>query len=102
MGALLSALQKEKVRFQIVGMTAAILQGAPGVTLDADLWLDLPERQYMRPINIALRLGASMVRQTVVSLTIRSKTVADRDKARAVLPLLRDIAACRKRLRIRR
>lgn len=125
-------------------MTAAILQGAPGVTLDTDLWLDLPERQYLRPINLSLSLGATMVRQTIVALTdgklvnfcysiqgvasfateyrraerfvfagvevrvlplervIRSKTAAGRDKDLAVLPLLRDIAASRKRLRIRR
>jgi hypothetical protein len=125
-------------------MTAAILQGAPCVTLDADLWIDLPERQYMRLINLSLRLGATMVRQTVVALTdeklvnfcyqlsglasfrteyrrakliewegipvrvlpldrvIRSKTAAGRDKDLAMLPLLRDIAASRKHLRLRR
>jgi hypothetical protein len=125
-------------------MTGAILQGAPGVTLDTDLWIDLPERQYMRVINMAIRLGATFVANTLVTLTdgklvnfcyrihgvasfateyrrsetylwegvevrvlpleriIRSKEAADRDKDRAVLPLLRDIAAGRKRLRIRR
>ena len=125
-------------------MTAAILQGAPCVTLDADLWVDVPERQYMRLINLALRLGATMLRQTVVHLTdgalvnfcyrldgvasfrteyrrakliewegsvvrvlpleriIRSKEAAGRDKDLAMLPLLRDIAASRERLRIRR
>lgn len=98
----------------------------------------------MRPINLALKLGATMVRQTVISLTdgslvnfcyrldavasfgtewkrarelpwngmmvkmlpleriIRSKEAAGRDKDIAMLPLLRDIAAGRKRLRIRR
>ena len=125
-------------------MSAAILQGVPATTLDTDIWVDVPERQYMRLINLSLRLGATMVRQTVVALTdgslvnfcyhlsgtasfrteypranvaqwngieikvlpleriIRSKEAADRDKDRAVLPLLRDIAAGRKRLRIRR
>jgi hypothetical protein len=125
-------------------MTGAIIQGAPGVTLDTDLWVQAPERQYMRLINLSLRLGATVVRQTVVALTdgklvnfcykiggvasfpteyrradlmewegavvrvlpleriIRSKEAADRDKDRAVLPLLRDIAASRKKLRIRR
>ena len=128
----------------VVGMTAAIIQGAPCVTLDTDLWVNVPERQYMRLINLSLRLGATAVRQTVVALTdeklvnlcysisgvasfsteyrraklaewegsivrvlaldrvIRSKEAADRDKDRAMLPLLRDIAASRKRLRIRR
>ena len=125
-------------------MSAAILQGVPGTTLDTDIWVEVPERQYMRLINLSLHLGATMVRQTVVALSdgslvnfcyklhgtasfrteyaraeivdwngiaikvlpleriIRSKEAADRDKDRAVLPLLRDIAASRKKLRIRR
>ena len=98
----------------------------------------------MRLINLSLRLGATIVRQTVVALSdgslvnfchrlhrtaffrseyaraeivnwngiaikvlplkrnIRSKEAADHDKERAVLPPLRDIAASRKKLRIRR
>ena len=125
-------------------MAAAILQGVPATTLNTDLWVDLQERQYMRPINLATALGARMLRQTVVTLTdgslvnfcyrldgvasfnttwrrateikwrglmirvlpleriIRSKEAAGRDKDLALLPLLRDIAATRKRLRIRR
>jgi predicted alpha-1,6-mannanase (GH76 family) len=50
-------------------MSGAILQGVPATTLDTDLWIDLPERQYMRTINLALRLGAQMIRQTVVALS---------------------------------
>lgn len=125
-------------------MTAAILQGTPGVTLDTDLWVDLPQRQYMWLINLSRRLGATMLRQTVVELSdgtlvnycysiggvasfateyrrarryifegvevrvlpleriIRSEEAAGRAKDLAMLPLLRDIAASRKRLRIRR
>ena len=125
-------------------MTAAILQGTPGITFDTDLWIDLPERQYMRLINLSLKLGATMERQTVVALTdgtlvnfcyhitgvasfrteyrraelmrwhgavvrvlpleriIRSKEAAGRPKDLAILPILRDVAACRKRLRLRR
>jgi len=49
-------------------MSAAILQGVPGSTQDIDLWLDLPPRQYMRAVNLALALGAQMVRNTVVEL----------------------------------
>jgi hypothetical protein len=144
LGALLAALHEAKIKFQVVRMTAAILQGAPGVTLDADLWVDVPERQYMKLINLSLRLGATMIRQTVVALTdgklvnfcyrldglasfrteyrrtklieweavpvrvlpiervIRSKEAAGRNKDLAMLPVLRDIAASRKRLNIRR
>ena len=49
-------------------MTAAILQGVPATTLDADLWIDLPPRQYMRVLNLCVRLGAQVVANTVVSL----------------------------------
>lgn len=49
-------------------MAAAILQGVEGTTRDIDLWLDLPVRQYMRAINLSLRAGAQMLRNTVVEL----------------------------------
>ena len=39
------------------------------VTHDVDLWIDLPARQYMMPVNIAIRQKATMVRNTVVELT---------------------------------
>lgn len=125
-------------------MGAAILQGVPASTFDTDLWIDTPERQYMRLINLALSQGATMVRQTVVALSdgalvnfcyrldgvasfateyrrakvlvwrgvrlrvlpleriIRSKEAAGRPKDLAALPILRDVLACRKRLRLRR
>ena len=49
-------------------MSAANLQGVPGSTIDVDLWLDLPSRQYLKAINLALRTGAQAVRNTVVEL----------------------------------
>jgi len=49
-------------------MSAAVLQGVPVVTHDVDLWIDLPSRQYMTPVNVALRQGATMVRNTIVEL----------------------------------
>jgi hypothetical protein len=49
-------------------MSAAVLQGVPVVTHDVKLWIDLPARQYLTPVNLALRQGASMVRNTVVEL----------------------------------
>jgi hypothetical protein len=66
---LMGALQKEKIRFQVIGMSAAIVQGVPGSTRDVDLWIDLPSREYMKVINIALRNGAEFVRNTVVALS---------------------------------
>jgi hypothetical protein len=52
----------------VVGMSSAILQGVPATTLDTDLWIDLPERQYMRPVNLGLSIGATMIRNTVIAL----------------------------------
>ncbi len=37
---LLQALLKRKVRFMVVGLAAATLQGAPVVTQDVDLWFE--------------------------------------------------------------
>jgi len=63
---LAEALRAEETRFIVVGMTAALLQGAPATTLDIDLWIDLPPRQYIRILNICRKLGAEMVANTVV------------------------------------
>jgi len=49
-------------------MSGAILQGVPASTLDTDFWVDLPERQYMRLINLSLTLGATQIRNTVIAL----------------------------------
>jgi hypothetical protein len=50
-------------------MSAAILQGCPATTLDTDLWIDLPPRQYMRVLRLCQRLGASVRANTVVDLS---------------------------------
>src|ERR1043165_2215419 len=57
---LVGGLSAEKIRFQLIGMSAAVLQGVPVVTHDVDLWVDLPARQYIRPVNVALRHGATV------------------------------------------
>ncbi len=49
-------------------MAAAVLQGVPVATFDVDLWVDLPGRQYLRAVNVALKVGATQVRNTVVEL----------------------------------
>lgn len=49
-------------------MTAALLQGVPVTTLDADLWINLPERQYVRVLDISRKLGATILAKTVVAL----------------------------------
>jgi len=65
---LLGALGAQKIRFQVIGMSAANIQGVPGSTIDVDLWLDLPVRECMQALNLALRLRAQAVRNTVVEL----------------------------------
>jgi hypothetical protein len=65
---LMGALQEAKIEFMVIGMSAAIVQGVPGSTRDVDLWVNLPSREYMRAINIALSQGAEMIRNTVVAL----------------------------------
>ena len=65
---LVKALQEARIRFQVVGMSSAVLQGVPLMTLDTDLWIDLPERQYMRVMNICAALGAQLNAKTVVTL----------------------------------
>jgi hypothetical protein len=62
---LILALRAEKIRFLIVGMSAAVIQGAPVVTFDTDIWLDLPAREYMRAANLCLKMGAIMRANTV-------------------------------------
>jgi hypothetical protein len=49
-------------------MSAAILQGCPATTLDTDLWIDLPPRQYMRVLRLCKTLGAATRANTVVDL----------------------------------
>ncbi len=49
-------------------MSAAILQGTPATTLDTDLWVDLPARQYVRVLALAEELGATILARTVIAL----------------------------------
>ena len=67
-GELLQALHAEKIRFLIVGLTSAVLQGAPCATVDTDIWIDLPVRQYVRILAIAKRLGANILSGCVIGL----------------------------------
>lgn len=49
-------------------MAGALLQGAPGATLDTDLWIDLEPRQYMRVMNLCRGQGAQLLAPTVAIL----------------------------------
>ncbi|HEY2081818.1 MAG TPA: hypothetical protein VGI88_03465 [Verrucomicrobiae bacterium] len=65
---LIQSLGKEKIRFQVVGMTAAVYQGVMLNTMDTDIWIDLPTRQYMRLWNIIRSQGGSAMSQTLYIL----------------------------------
>ena len=49
-------------------MSAAILQGVPATTLDTDIWVELPERRFVRLTAIIVRLGGTMLAPTVAAL----------------------------------
>lgn len=49
-------------------MSAALLQGVPVTTLDTDLWINLPERRYVRVLDICQKLDATILARTVVAL----------------------------------
>ena len=48
LGAFLKALKGEEIRCILIGMMAAVQQGAPLTTIDYDFWVDLPERRGAR------------------------------------------------------
>jgi len=49
-------------------MSAAILQGVPVTTLDTDIWVELPERQFVRLTALILRFRGTMLAPTVAAL----------------------------------
>jgi hypothetical protein len=65
---LLEALEAEEIQFILIGMSAAIVQGVMETTLDVDIWINLPPRQYMRVQKLARRIGAVVAADTVVYL----------------------------------
>ena len=44
----------------VAGMSAANLQGVLASTVDVDVWIGLPARQYMRVINLCHKLKATI------------------------------------------
>jgi len=65
----INALSEEGIRFQIAGMSAAILQGAPATTLDTDIWVNLPERQFVRLNALVQAEGGTMLAPNVAALS---------------------------------
>ncbi len=65
LGAFLKALSEEEIDFMLIGMMAAVIQGAPMATIDYDFWVRLPERQYVRLLTIVQRQGGTVRGQTL-------------------------------------
>jgi len=57
---LFAALQTERIKFMLVGMSAANLQGVLATTVDVDVWIGLAPREYMRVINLCRKLKATV------------------------------------------
>src|ERR1039458_10663200 len=66
---LFGALQAERIKFMLVGMSAANLQGVLASTVDVDVWIGLPARQYIRVINLCRELKASVQSSNKVFLS---------------------------------
>jgi len=64
----LEAIEEEQIGYAVIGMAAAIAQGVMANTMDVDVWINLPSRQYMRLLNLSRKLGATIAANTVVYL----------------------------------
>lgn len=72
---LLRVLLKRKVRFMVVGLSAATLQGAPVVTQDVDLWFEnLGEPKISRALQ---EVGAAYVPPSVFNPPMLAGTGAE-------------------------
>ena len=49
-------------------MSAAILQGVIVTTIDTDIWVDLPEGQYIKLMNLVLKQGGDALAPTLYAL----------------------------------
>lgn len=68
LGAFLKALRQEKIDCILIGMMAAVEQGAPLSTVDYDLWVNLPERQYVRLLSIIQKQKGTILAPTFYEL----------------------------------
>ncbi len=62
---LLRSLLRHKVRFMVVGLSAATLQGAPVVTQGVDLWFESPGEQKM--LRALRAVGAAYVPPSAIN-----------------------------------
>ena len=69
LGAFIKALTEEKIPCILIGMMAAIRQGAPLLTVDYDFWVKLPERQYVRLLSIVQQQKGTILARTLYELS---------------------------------
>jgi hypothetical protein len=68
LGEFIQALEQENIPLILIGMMAAVEQGAPLSTIDYDFWVDLPKRQVVRVYQVVLRQGGTLVAPTYYEL----------------------------------
>ena len=66
---LVQSLGEEGIRFQMVGMSRAIVQGVPTTTTDTGIWMDLPQRQYIRLPNLVMSHGGTPLARPMYALS---------------------------------
>jgi hypothetical protein len=64
----LQALETGGIQAILIGMMAAVEQGAPCSTIDYDFWVDLPKRQVDRLYAIVKKLGGTLRAPTFYEL----------------------------------
>jgi hypothetical protein len=72
---LFATLQAEGIEFMVAGMSAANLQGVLASTVDVDVWIGLPARQYIRVMNLCRALKASV--HSANKVFLRDETPVD-------------------------
>ena len=68
LGAFLAVLREAQIKCILIGGMAAVEQGVPITTIDYDLWVRLPERQYVRLLRIVQRQGGTIFARTLYEL----------------------------------
>ncbi|MDD5262358.1 MAG: hypothetical protein PHD76_10985 [Methylacidiphilales bacterium] len=68
LGEFLQALDQEKIPSILIGMMAAVDQGAPLSTLDYDFWIQLPKRKVVRIYQIVQKCGGTLLAPTFYEL----------------------------------
>jgi hypothetical protein len=69
LGAFLEELERQDIPCILIGAMAAILQGAPLMTVDFGFWLRLPVRAHVKVLSIVRRQGGVIRARTLYELS---------------------------------